>query len=73
MSRIPTTIPVIQCIGLVSQSKRQMNVHFGLDNCAFIEFKAAVTIYCKFGKDCVSLIFAFFALSLRRKVKIRND
>ena len=30
--------------------------------------------YRKFGKDCVSLIFArFYAFSLGRKIKIRND
>ena len=29
--------------------------------------------YCKFEKDCVSLIFAFLAFSLGRKIKIRND
>ena len=30
-------------------------------------------IYCKFGKDCVSLIFAFLAFNPGRKIKIRND
>ena len=27
-----------------------------------------IYIYCKFGKDCVSLIFAFFAFSLGRNL-----
>ena len=29
--------------------------------------------YCKFGKFCASLIFAFFVFSLWRKSKIHND
>ena len=36
------------------------------------EVKSVVFIcfmYCKFGKDCVCLIFAFFAFSLGRKIK----
>ena len=36
-------------------------------------FSLLIFRYCKFGKDCVGLIFAFLAFSLRRKIKICND
>ena len=34
---------------------------------------SAIGKYYKFGKDCVLLIFVFFAFSLGRKIEIRND
>ena len=39
----------------------------------FIHNLLSTSGYCKFGKDCVRLIFAFFAFSLGRKIKIYND